>query len=131
MKKVLIIALVVFVSIGTISTVKSFSIQSVTELKADWKKSKEGTWPGKKGMWYKLNTTDASLWVSTDGKEWKKSDDGLWQDKDGKWLKVHEGKLVWSADGGKTWSEVPEWKWMGEDGAWYKFDSTWGLWVAK
>lgn len=97
---------------------------------AEWKKSKSGTWAGKKDTktyWYKLDK-DAKLWWSTDGKKWAAVDNGMWADKDGKWLKIHNGKLVWTTDG-NNWSEVPDWKWEGSDGKWYKFDDKWTLWV--
>jgi hypothetical protein len=97
----------------------------------DWMKAKEGTWEGtheNKKVWYKLNTKDASLWWSMDGKKWEAVKDGMWQDKEGKWLKIDSKMLKWSADGGKTWVEVPEWKWEGSNGMWYKFDKDWSLW---
>ena len=98
----------------------------------DFMKSTTGTWAGMDGKtWYKLNTKDASVWTSTDGKNWTASKDGMWQDKDGKWLKIVSKSLKWSADGGKTWSDVPEWKWQGGDGVWNKFDKDWNLWTAK
>ncbi|MES2590954.1 MAG: hypothetical protein V4608_03630 [Bacteroidota bacterium] len=95
-----------------------------------FEKSKDGTWVGSHNTWYKLNTKDASVWSSTDGKKWEAAKDGMWQDKEGKWLKIGEKKLWWSKDG-KEWAEVPEWKWHGADGVWNKFDHEWNLWVAK
>jgi hypothetical protein len=96
---------------------------------ADWKKAENGTWPGKDGVWYKLDDK-ANLWWSKDGKKWEQSKDGTWQDKEGKWLKIGDQKLWWSADG-KKWSEVPEWKWEAADGHWYKFDKDWSVWTNK
>lgn len=101
-----------------------------TEVSAPkWKKSKTGTWAGKEGVWYKLNTKDASVWWSKDGNDWAMSEEGTWQDKEGKWLKIGDNKLWWSKDG-SSWAEVPEWTWEGTDGKWYKFDDKWTLWVA-
>jgi hypothetical protein len=100
----------------------------------DWMKSSESTWTGMSGdkkVWYKLNTKDATLWWSTDGKKWEAVKDGMWQDKSGKWLKIADKKLMWSADGGKTWSEVPDWSWEDADGNWCKFDKDWTLWTKK
>ena len=102
-------------------------ITSVTATQG-WEKTKDGVWPGKEGIWYKINGM-AKLWWSKDGKKWEAVMDGMWQDKDGKWLKIGDKKLWWSADGGKNWSEVPEWKWQASDGQWYKFAKDWTLWV--
>ncbi len=106
------------------------SVENVTFSEPKWMKSKEGTWMGADKTWYKLNTKDASVWWSKDGKKWEMVKDGMWQDKEGKWLKIVDKDLKWSADGGKTWSTVPEWKWEGADGKWNKFDKDWSLWVA-
>lgn len=98
----------------------------------DWMKSKDGTFTGMhdgKKVWYKVNSKDASLWWSTDGKKWEAVKDGMWADKDGKWLKISDKKLMWSADMGKTWSEVPDWTWQDADGTWCKFDKDWTLWT--
>lgn len=94
-----------------------------------WMKSETGTWMGANKTWYKLNTKDATVWMSKDGKKWDKVKDGMWQDKDGKWLKIVDNDLKWSADGGKTWAMVSEWKWEGSDGKWNKFDKEWNLWT--
>jgi hypothetical protein len=93
-----------------------------------WEKAKDGIWPGKDGVWYKVDKM-GKIWWSKDGKKWEASADGMWQDKDGKWLKINNKMLVWSADGGKTWVDVPEWKWQAADGKWYKFDKDWTLWM--
>ncbi len=95
-----------------------------------WMKSETQNWMGASNTWYKINTKDASIWMSKDGKKWDKAKDGMWQDKEGKWLKIVDKDLKWSADGGKTWASVPEWKWEGGDGKWYKFDKDWTLWSA-
>ena len=108
----------------------STNVVSMAHNEPKWVKSETGTWMGSKKTWYKLNTKDASVWMSTDGKKWDKVKDGMWQGKDGKWLKIVEGDLKWSADGGKSWATVPEWKWEGADGKWNKFDSDWNLWTA-
>jgi hypothetical protein len=102
-------------------------VKSINDPK--WMKSETGTWMGANKIWYKLNTKDASIWWSKDGKKWEMVKDGMWQDKEGKWLKIGDKKLWWSKDG-KEWSEVPEWKWEGADGKWNKFDSSWNLWTA-
>ena len=103
----------------------------VTISEAKWEKSKDGTWVGANKTWYKLNTKDASVWMSKDGKKWDAQKDGMWQDKSGKWLKIVDKDLKWSADNGKTWATVPEWKWEGADGVWNKFDKDWSLWTSK
>jgi len=36
-----------------------------------WEKSKEGHWMGADKTWYKVNTKDATIWWSKDGKKWK------------------------------------------------------------
>ena len=118
--------------VGTINPANAKPATEKTIVSGDWMKSKDGTWMGKDKMWYKINTKDATVWMSKDGKEWAAAKDNMWQDKDGKWLKVLDAKtLKWSADGGKTWADVPEWKWEGPDGTWYKFDSDWNLWTMK
>lgn len=121
-----------FAHAGTLNT--TFAEKHVVLAAADWMKSNDGTWTGMhdgKKAWYKLNTKDATLWWSTDGKNWSAVADGMWQDKEGKWLKIADKKLMWSADGGKTWSEVPEWSWQDADGTWCKFDKDWTLWTKK
>lgn len=94
----------------------------------DWKKAKNATWPGKDGMWYKIDGS-GRLSSSKDGKKWESVPDGMWQDKEGKWLKIKDNQLVWSSDGGASWEEVPDRKWKAADGKWYKFDKDWMLWV--
>jgi hypothetical protein len=111
--------------------VAASSNSNIVITEKDWMKSTDGTWTGMhegKKVWYKLNSKDASLWWSTDGKEWEAVKTGMWQDKSGKWLKISDKKLVWSADSGKTWSEVPDWTWEDADGHWNKFDKDWNLW---
>jgi len=96
----------------------------------EWKKAKDGAWPGMKDgktYWYKLKKGGNLVW-STDGKSWAEVPGNAWADKDGKWLKISDGKLLWSKDGNDC-AEVPEWKWEASDGKWYKFDKNWGLWV--
>lgn len=130
MKKLILVA--ALVSFG-IAEAKTFLVNEVNTVynEPTWEKSKEGTWMGAEKHWYKLNTKDATVWWSTDGKKWEAVKDGMWQDKDGKWLKIVDKDLKWSADGGKTWSQVPDWKWEGHDGVWNKFDKDWSLWTAK
>jgi opacity protein-like surface antigen len=109
-------------------------LSSVTIGESEWMKSESQTWTGMHNSvktWYKVNTKDASIWWSTDGKAWEMVKDGMWQDKEGKWLKISESKLMWSADGGKTWVEVPDWTWQDADGMWCKFDKDWTLWTKK
>lgn len=136
MKKFILAAAVLGLILGTTATQASNTpktASTTTTVKADWKKSAEGTWAGKmngKTYWYKLDNK-AKLWWSTDGKKWAEVKDGMWADKDGKWLKIGDNKLWWSADSGKKWSEVPEWKWQGPNGEWYKFDKDWSLWTNK
>jgi hypothetical protein len=136
MKKILMAAAVLGLILGATATQASTAPKTTATsktVKADWKKSAEGTWAGKmtgKKYWYKLDTK-AKLWWSTDGKKWAEVKDGMWADKDGKWMKIGDNKLWWSADMGKKWSEVPEWKWQGPDGEWYKFDKDWSLWTNK
>ena len=131
MKKVIYFATAIMLATSALvaKTSSTVAISKVGEPK--WEKSTEGTWEGAKKTWYKLNTKDASLWTSKDGKKWDASKDGMWQDKEGKWLKIVSKDLKWSADGGKTWSSVPEWKWEGADSKWYKFDKEWNLWTTK
>jgi hypothetical protein len=117
------------------ANVSSFAteISSVT-MEDGWMKSESQTFTGMHNnvkTWYKVNTKDATVWWSTDGKTWAQVMDGMWQDKEGKWMKINAGKLVWSADGGKTWVEVPEWKWQDADGTWCKYDKDWTLWTKK
>jgi hypothetical protein len=131
MKKLVLFA-GLFVFAGAVSATESRNTNMNITVASEWHKSAEGTWEGMhdgKKVWYKLNSKDATLWWSTDGKKWDAVKDGMWQDKDGKWLKIDAKMLKWSADGGKTWAEVPEWKWQGTDGKWYKFDKDWTLWV--
>ena len=129
MKKTAIILAIAFAGItATADNSETVSKVSLAEtIKKEWAKSKEGTWLGADKTWYKLNTKDASVWSSKDGKKWDAAKDGLWQDKENHWLKIDEKKLKWSADNGKTWAEVPEWKWQGVDGKWYKFEKDWSL----
>lgn len=130
MKKLILAA--AFFTIGFSMEAKKIlpEIVSVNFTDPKWVKSEAGAWQGANKTWYKLNTKDASVWTSTDGKKWESSTDGMWQDKDGKWMKIVDMDLKWSADAGKTWATVPEWKWQGTDGKWYKFDKDWSLWVA-
>lgn len=130
--KHLIVAIALLIagtSVVVMNVAKARSAAVADEVK--WMKSKDGTWMGANKTWYKLNTKDASVWWSTDGKKWTAVADGMWQDKSGKWLKIVDKDLKWSADGGKTWASVPEWKWEGVDGTWNKFDKDWSLWTAK
>lgn len=136
MKKLIICAAIAALGItGLSAETLHTSVPGVfITMENDWMKSPDGTWTGMhdgKKTWYKLNTKDASLWWSMDGKKWEMVSDGMWQDKEGKWLKISEKKLVWSADGGKTWSEVPDWTWEDADGNWCKFDKDWTLWMKK
>jgi hypothetical protein len=131
MKKLILMAGIFAFAANAGATVTSMANNNSVVVAGDWHKSKEGTWEGMhdgKKTWYKLNTKDASLWWSMDGKKWEAVKDGMWQDKEGKWLKIDNKMLKWSADGGKTWSDVPEWKWEGSNGVWYKFDKDWTLW---
>ncbi|MEO5642890.1 MAG: hypothetical protein ABIQ40_08910 [Bacteroidia bacterium] len=138
MKKLIlssIIAAFVFTSTQVFAVNNNAEVKSAIVINAgDWMKSTSGTWTGmsnEKKVWYKLNTKDATLWWSMDGKKWEAVKDGMWQDMSGKWLKISEKKLMWSADGGKTWSEVPDWSWEDADGTWQKFDKDWNLWSKK
>lgn len=131
MKKLILAAAILVAGIGAEAKAVSSDVVKSTAVAPKWEKSKDGTWQGAKGTWYKLNTKDATVWWSTDGEKWEAVKDGMWQDKDGKWLKIVDKDLKWSADGGKTWSSVPEWKWMGTNGVWNKFDKDWSLWTAK
>jgi hypothetical protein len=133
MKKIMLMAGIVAIAFmaNAGNPAVSLTSSSAKVLAADWMKSKDGTWMGKDKVWYKVNTKDASIWWSKDGKKWEMVKDGMWQDKDGKWLKIDSKMLKWSADGGKTWMEVPEWKWQGTDGMWNKFDKDWSLWTMK
>jgi hypothetical protein len=141
MKKLLVCLSAVALVMTAVHAKNYFSITSeadvVTVGESEWMKSEGQTWVGMTGTnhdvktWYKVNTKDASIWWSTDGKAWEMVKDGMWQDKEGKWLKINESKLMWSADGGKTWSEVPDWTWQDADGTWCKFDKDWTLWTKK
>jgi hypothetical protein len=130
MKKLVLATALLLTGVSINSVVAANATINVHYGEPKWMKSKEGTWMGADKTWYKLNTKDASVWWSKDGKKWEMVKDGMWQDKDGKWLKIVDKDLKWSADGGKTWSTVPEWKWQGTDGKWNKFDSEWNLWTA-
>jgi hypothetical protein len=131
MKKVIVMALALCFASLAISTYAGNNVTlSKSTGEPKWEKSKEGTWLGADKTWYKLNTKDASVWWSKDGKKWEAVKDGMWQDKDGKWLKIGDKKLWWSKDG-KEWAEVPEWKWEGHNSVWNKFDKDWTLWTAK
>lgn len=114
-----------------LTTALAHTPTTTVSVKADFMKSKDGTWAGMmkgKMYWYKLDAK-AKLWWSMDGKKWSEVKEGMWADKEGRWLKIGDNKLWWSADMGKNWSEVPEWKWEGPKGEWYKFDSNWSLWT--
>lgn len=130
MKKLILAAALLSFGLSTEAKTVSNENLYVSFNDPKWMKSEAGTWMGANKTWYKLNTKDASVWMSKDGKKWEMVKDGMWQDKDGKWLKIVDKDLKWSADGGKTWSTVPEWKWEGADGKWNKFDKDWSLWVA-
>ncbi|MDZ4663237.1 MAG: hypothetical protein SGJ15_00015 [Bacteroidota bacterium] len=129
----IVMLVVAMLSLGLATQAKTISTENTAVVLNDpkWEKSKEGTWMGAEKHWYKLNSKDATIWWSMDGKKWEAVKDGMWQDKDGKWLKIVDKDLKWSADGGKTWAQVPEWKWEGHDGVWNKFDKDWSLWTAK
>ncbi|MBC7861771.1 MAG: hypothetical protein IAF38_02280 [Bacteroidia bacterium] len=130
MKK-LMLAVALLVAGASVEAKIEYAVKpNVTVGEVKWEKSATGTWLGKDKTWYKLNTADASIWWSKDGKKWEAVKDGMWQDKDGKWLKIGDKKLWWSKDG-KEWAEVPEWKWEGYDSVWNKFDKDWSLWTAK
>jgi opacity protein-like surface antigen len=135
MKKLVLCAAIAALAFTTVDAARIVSAHKQIAIgEAEWMKSEAGTWTGmhdSKKVWYKLNTKDATLWWSTDGKKWEAVGDGMWQDKDGKWLKINDKKLVWSADGGKTWVEVPDWTWQDADGNWCKFDKDWTLWMKK
>lgn len=130
MKKILLVAALFTLGISVNAKTITADVVTVKITEPKWMKSESGTWMGANKTWYKLNTKDASIWMSKDGKKWDMVKDGMWQDKDGKWLKIVGKDLKWSADGGKTWATVPEWKWQGADGKWNKFDSDWNLWTA-
>jgi len=130
MKKIILAAALFTLGFGMQAKTNAPESVTVTFNEPKWMKSETGTWMGANKTWYKLNTKDASVWMSKDGKQWDAVKDGMWQDKDGKWLKIVDKDLKWSADGGKTWATVPEWKWQGADGKWNKFDKDWSLWVA-
>jgi len=130
MKKLILAAALFTMGFGMEAKTVSTENVSITANEPKWMKSEAGTWMGANKTWYKLNTKDATVWMSKDGKKWDAVKDGMWQDKDGKWLKIVDMDLKWSADGGKTWSTVPEWKWQGADGKWNKFDKDWSLWTA-
>jgi len=129
MKK-LILAASLFTMAYAVPATAATQVVTIKFSDPKWMKSEAGTWMGGNKTWYKLNTKDASVWMSKDGKKWEAAKDGMWQDKEGKWLKIVDMDLKWSADGGKTWATVPEWKWQGTDGKWYKFDKDWTLWSA-
>jgi hypothetical protein len=131
MKKLMLVAALLSMGLATEAKTSVSNDTKVAYSEPKWEKSTTGTWEGAKKTWYKVNTKDATIWWSTDGKKWEASKDGMWQDKEGKWLKIVDKDLKWSADGGKTWSTVPEWKWEGHDGVWNKFDKDWSLWIAK
>ncbi len=130
-KKIIVLSLMAFGFLTITPAIANNEPGTTTVISlADWKKSKTGTWAGKKDgktYWYKLDK-EAKLWWSADGKKWAAVENGMWADKDNKWLKINNGKLVWTTDG-NNWAEVPEWKWEGSDGKWYKFDDKWTLWV--
>lgn len=130
MKKLILAAALFSLGLGMEAKIIAPKVVTVNFNDPKWMKSEAGTWMGANKTWYKLNTKDATIWMSTDGKKWEAAKDGMWQDKDGKWLKIVDMDLKWSADGGKTWATIPEWKWQGADGKWYKFDKDWSLWVA-
>jgi len=117
--------------IASTATAKEEMLIVTGDNESKWMKADGGTWLGADKTWYKLNTKDATLWMSKDGKEWMSATNGMWQDKEGKWLKIDMKVLKWSADGGKTWVEVPDWKWEAPDGTWYKFDKDWTVWSMK
>jgi hypothetical protein len=131
MKKLMLVVAMLSLGLATQANTIADDNTAVVANDPKFEKSKEGTWEGADKTWYKLNTKDASVWWSKDGKKWEAVKDGMWQDKDGKWLKIVDKDLKWSADGGKTWSQVPDWKWEGHDGVWNKFDKDWSLWTAK
>jgi hypothetical protein len=130
MKKLILIGALLIAGTGLEAKTNVYECLTVKAGEPTWEKSKEGTWLGSNKTWYKLNTKDASVWWSKDGKKWEAVKDGMWQDKEGKWLKIGDMKLWWSKDG-KEWGEVPEWKWEGANGTWNKFDKDWSLWTAK
>lgn len=132
MKKIILltIAIVSATVAAHASGVKTL-VKNTTRIEPKWEKSKVGTFVGKKKTWYKINTKDATVWQSKNGKNWLAVKDGMWQDKEGKWLKIIEKDLKWSADGGKTWTTVPDWKWEDENKVWNKFDKDWNLWTVK
>ena len=131
MKKLMLVAALLSMGLATEAKTSVSNELTTSFAEPKWEKSTAGTWEGAKKTWYKVNTKDATIWWSTDGKKWEASKDGMWQDKEGKWLKIVDKDLKWSADGGKTWVTVPEWKWEGHDGVWNKFDKDWSLWTAK
>ncbi|MFL5753917.1 MAG: hypothetical protein ACJ76F_10960 [Bacteroidia bacterium] len=131
MKKLILAVAILVAGAGIEAKAADSNPVNKTVVAPKWEKSKDGLWMGSKMTWYKINTEDASIWWSKDGKKWEAVKDGMWQDKDGKWLKIVDKDLKWSADNGKTWSSVPEWKWLGTNGMWNKLDKDWSLWTAK
>ena len=130
MKKLILAAALFTLGLSMEAKTVSTENASITVNDPKWMKSEAGTWMGASKTWYKLNTKDATVWMSKDGKNWELKKDGIWQDKEGKWLKIAEMDLKWSSDGGKTWDSVQDWEWQGTDGRRYKFDKDWSLWVA-
>src|SRR5579864_7994164 len=103
MRKALLLtaALFTMVAVGTPAKATNGTVVKSTITDPKWEKSKDGTWMGANKNWHKLNTKDASVWMSTDaGKTFNAVKDGRWQDKDGKWMMIKDKKLVWSADQG-------------------------------
>lgn len=129
MKKSFPSSLVLTLVVAEAETLTSVASETTTE-KFVFEKSLDAVWMGTNNNWYKLNTTDNSIWWSTDGNVWNTVNDAMWQDFEGKWLKVAEQKLWWSADG-KAWAQTPEWQWQDVNGVWNKFDQEWNLWTAK
>jgi len=130
MKKLILVAALFTLALGMEAKMRVPELLTVKFNDLKWMKSETGNWMGSNKTWYKLNTQDATIWMSTDRKKWDLCKDGIWQDKDGKWLQIVDMDLKWSADDGKTWTTVPEWTWQGADGKWYKFEKDWNVWVA-
>lgn len=95
-----------------------------------WTKAPNVSWPGNDdNTWYKIDTKDATVYVSRNNKDWEAVSGNMFVDKNGRWIRPANGKLVWSEDSGATWSDVPDSKWQARDGQWYRLDSNWTLYV--
>ena len=83
-----------------------------------WEASKDSTWKGKEGTFYKLDPF-CNVLSSIDRVNWVPNEQKVWQEKGGNWVKLEDRTLTYSTDR-TMWNSIS--KWTDEDGMYFKVD---------